>query len=248
MLTATTTAVVVEARQENEAERLERRNRLIEQAMVNGVRAVGKLARKYTGVVPQEEIESLWGEVLVSAAEAYLRKGHTGEFVGYAVVALKNRLTTELRRRDRQPDHRALPLQGDTERGEHSLEEMLPDHGAVNPAEEAQERELQERRGRTSTTLAVAREVAPPVNEMPKWAQQLRAAMFNAISTENMARIMGALVKKAEGGDLKAISMVFDYVAGGKVTAHVRQTVVSKDDGGGGSSSRMTTRGEVIDQ
>jgi len=84
-----------------------------------------------------------------------------------------------------------------------------------------------------SLKLSEARQATPAVSGVGAWAEKLRKAAFDAVSTEDMTALMQGLLKKAQAGDLAAAKLVLTYLTGGgapqvQVTKVIERTIVKR--------------------
>lgn len=68
-----------------------------------------------------------------------------------------------------------------------------------------------------------------PIGE---WMARLRAALFEAVTEDDVREIAEGLVRRAKEGDLQATRMLFSYVMGG-MNVNVKQAVIVQQHGGG---------------
>lgn len=181
-------------------------------------------ARRFGALPPgvsAEDLESLGGEVLLSAAAEY--DGPDDGWRRWAKYYLRNRMRDFIRKARKVASRRA-PLETETEEGDFL---PRPDPRVADPADLAAAREaLQPRRaghvsvGRLAKTLPSPTEVANKVTE-------LRAAMFGALDVAKIGDMMASLQERAGKGDLKAIKLLVDLLAPGRSGVTVNQQVVT---------------------
>ena len=88
--------------------------------------------------------------------------------------------------------------------------------------------------------LADLQQSLPGYHEAAQSALALRAAMFDAVSADDIAAIMAAQVKRAKEGDSKAAKFITDLLGQGQPTVHVHAsapTVTPLRMVGGGKKS-----------
>jgi hypothetical protein len=73
----------------------------------------------------------------------------------------------------------------------------------------------------------------PTGSEVAQWMARLRAALFEAVTEDDIREIAAGLVRKAKAGDLAAAKLLMTYVlGGGNNVTKVQQAVIVQDHGG----------------
>ncbi len=169
-----------------------------------------------------EDLESVGNEALNEASVKY---DHHAEvpWKKFAYLTIKNWMRNEIAARRRHPTATLQPVHDGTE---------LPppvDTKASDPCELAQVRELVTR---PKTRLRQVEQYLPSPSQVADQVTRLRAAMFGAVSEDDVAEVMGAVLKKAKAGDMRAATLVTDLLAPARsgVTVHQQAVVIRSGD------------------
>jgi RNA polymerase sigma factor (sigma-70 family) len=173
--------------------------------------------------VTTDDLESAGNEALVHAATTFDPEAGT-PWRTYARTCVKNAMKGVVAH---ARSRRSVPLEIEAESGE-----LLPrpDPRAADPADRAAARELVAARPRRKH---IDLDDAPDPAAVATRAAALREAMFGAIRDEDAAAIVGQVVAKAKGGDLRAARLFFDLLAparAGTTVVQQQAIVVRSDD------------------
>jgi DNA-directed RNA polymerase sigma subunit (sigma70/sigma32) len=106
------------------------------------------------------------------------------------------------------------------------------DPKSSSPLAIAEARELVTRRQPKLSIRSMEQSLPDPA-AVADQVTKLRAAMFGAISADDVADVMQSVVSKAKGGDLKASKLVMDLLAPGRsgsTVVHQQAVIVSQQD------------------
>lgn len=183
-----------------------------------------KAARRAPPSVTADDLASAGNEGLLEAARTWDPEQST--WVAYAREIVQRRMLDEVRnltgfrRKTEQPAVRGMPV--DPETGD-----LIPvaDRRQNDPGDIAAVRELAATPG---TVLAVnrVRDALPPPDAVAARATALRAAMFDAVTPEDVAAATRAVVSKAKGGNLTAFKLLTDLLQPARSGTVVQQAVV----------------------
>lgn len=171
-----------------------------------------------------EDLESAGNEALVEAATRFDPTAGV-PWKNYAYHRIKLAMRKVISSHRRRPTAALQPvIDGD---------EMPPpiDVRSSDPAELASVREaIRGRQGHPSTRKLQG--LLPSPGEVAERVTALRSAMFGAISEQDVADVMGTVVRQAKAGDLKAAKLLADLLAPGRsgVTVHQQAVVIRTGD------------------
>lgn len=180
-------------------------------------------ARRFPKLPPgvsADDLESAGHEGLVNAIHTFDPDGAAG-WRTYARACIKNAMRNAIRDARAGVRGRSVPLEVRTADGE---EFPRVDRRATDPADVAAARELILAPGpRRVRDLAAG---LPTPAEVADRVVALRAAMFGAISEQDVGDVMQTVVGKAKAGDLRAAKLITDLLAPGRSGVTVQQQAV----------------------
>lgn len=173
--------------------------------------------------INRDDLESAGNEALLHAAETY--DAANGGWPSWARIHIRGAMKRVIRSARK---HRHAALQPVID------EQELPppvDVRASDPAELAEVRELIRPR-RVGVTVKELQATMPSPSAVATRVTELRKAMFEAVSQEDITAVMQTVVRDAKAGDLKAARLLIDLLAPGRsgVTVHQQAVVINSGD------------------
>jgi DNA-directed RNA polymerase sigma subunit (sigma70/sigma32) len=198
---------------------------LTREAMVNEAMPLIAIAARKFRMPPGvniDDLESVGNEALNEASVRFDQQAGI-PWKNFAYSMIKNWMRNEISARRRHPTATLQPV--------HEGKELPPpvDTKASDPCELAQVRELVTR---PKTRLRQVEQYLPSPSQVADQVTRLRAAMFGAVSEDDVAEVMGAVLKKAKAGDMRAATLVTDLLAPARsgVTVHQQAVVIRSGD------------------
>lgn len=194
-------------------------------------------ARRFRGYPPgvsAEDLESLGGELLLCAAAEY--GGPPDGWRKFAKFYLRNRMR-DFCRTARARAARSAPIDVLVrEPGGEPVELPREDRRQADPADLAAAREPLVLAKRPRATLSTRRlaETLPSPAEVAEQVTRLRAALFSAVSEQDVSEVMAGVVARAKGGSARDVKLLLDLLApsrsGVTVNQAVQTVIVQPDD------------------
>jgi DNA-directed RNA polymerase specialized sigma24 family protein len=162
-----------------------------------------------------EEAESVATQGLLRAAMRY--DSSRGEFKPFAIVVMKGEIFRALsKRRERVSLDAIVSEDGE---GTPLADLVAIDRRSLSPIDQADNNEQKDRLVKTlkrskSITLKECRERTPVPVRLGEYYEQMREAVCDSVSAEDVGEIMQALLAKAKAGDVAAAKLVLHQVAG----------------------------------
>lgn len=197
------------------------RDELIAEAMPGVLWVARSLAsRGLPRGVSVEDLESIGNEALLEAYAVY--EPGSGPWKAFSRHVAKQRMKSFLARA-RELARRSAPLEILTPDGD---ELPRADPRAVDPAELASAREVLAPVSRPTTRMSSLTKSLPSPAEVADRVTKLRAAMFGAISEQDVQAVMAGVVERAKDGSARDVKLLLDLLAPSRSGVTVQQQAV----------------------